>query len=53
MKFEMSIVLRRRTARRDNEGVCPQCKYVNSAVDAPYGWIEWQVLLSSFDNDHG
>jgi hypothetical protein len=42
--LEMSIILRRRTALRDNKGKCPQCNHFNPTVKATYGWIKWQVF---------
>jgi hypothetical protein len=44
MTLEMSIILRRRTALRDNKGKCPQCNYLNPTVKATYDWIKWQVF---------
>lgn len=46
MKFEMSIILRKRAALEENKGKCPRCCYVNSDVSAIHGWIEWKVIFS-------
>lgn len=46
MKFEMSIIVRKRAAFQESQGKCPRCFYINYHVPAANGWIEWKVSFS-------
>jgi hypothetical protein len=46
MKFEMSIIVRKRAAFQKSQGKCPRCFCINYHVPAANGWIEWKVSFS-------
>lgn len=51
MTLEMSIILRRTTAIRDNKGKCPRRSCVNSTINAINGWIECGACSCQFQID--